>query len=254
MSAKNTVVNLMILATFISFILYRRAGKQLTNGNSRRLKILQVVIVVGVAAIVLYFGVYGYVDIFGLYGPPGSGTPAVARIGFSVYQVAAVLTALFFVTLLDIFLFRRAASFGPISWGSMPNRSQYALVLLAVTFTWLMGLMGYARNAIRQDWHVYGIVRDTSPDAFSPALGYAAIVISACVIIFLCFISFIFWLSDLGERYVKRVVTPVRPAPSAQGVEGVGAVQGGPVVQPAQPAGAQPVLEFQQGPAGRLNE
>lgn len=209
MSAKNTAVNIMILTTFISFLLYRRAGKQAANGSTRVMKILQAIMVVGAAGVVLFYGVYGYVDIFGLFGAPGSGTPAIIRIGFSVYQVAAVLAALFFVTLLDIFLFRRATSLGPMRWGQMPDRSQFALVLLAVTFTWLMGLMGYARNAIRQDWHIFGILRNTSVDAFSPALGFAAIVISVCVILFLSLITFIFWLGELGEKQS----TPIGPAP-----------------------------------------
>jgi cytochrome bd-type quinol oxidase subunit 1 len=129
----------------------------------------------------------------------------------------------------------------------MPNRAQYALVLLAVTFTWLMGLMGYARNAIRQDWHVYGVVRDTSPDAFSPALGYAAIVISVCVIIFLCFIAFIFWLGEVGERYVKRVKSPREPATQA-------AQQAQPQPQFAQPSAAQATLEYQPRPAGGVEK
>ena len=82
----------------------------------------------------------------------------------------------------------------------MPVRSQYVLILLAVAFTWLMGLMGYARNAIRQHWHIYQIVQDTSVDAFSPTLGFAARVISVCVLIFLGLIGFIFWLGNLSEK------------------------------------------------------
>jgi hypothetical protein len=82
----------------------------------------------------------------------------------------------------------------------MPERSQYALFVLAVTFTWLMGLMGFARSGIRQHWHVWEVVRDTSPEAFTPALGYAANMISLCVLIFLSLVAFIFWLGGLAER------------------------------------------------------
>jgi hypothetical protein len=56
----------------------------------------------------------------------------------------------------------------------MPERSQYALFVLVVTFTWLMGLMGFARSGIRQHWHVWEVMRDTSEWAATPALGYAA--------------------------------------------------------------------------------
>jgi len=69
-----------------------------------------------------------------------------------------------------------------------------------VTFTWLMGLMGFARAGIRQYWHVYGVIRDTSPEAGTPALGYAANVISVVTILFFALVMFIFWLGGLGEK------------------------------------------------------
>ena len=79
---------------------------------------------------------------------------------------------------IDIPMFKGARSTGTIRWGTIAPRSQYVLILLAVTFTWLMGLMGFARSGIRQHWHVYGVLRDTSVDAVTPALGYAANVIT----------------------------------------------------------------------------
>jgi len=82
----------------------------------------------------------------------------------------------------------------------MPPRSQYALFILAVTFTWLMGLMGFARSGIRQHWHVWQIMQDTTKYAATPALGYAAIMISTCVLIFLSLVAFIFWLGGLAEK------------------------------------------------------
>jgi hypothetical protein len=157
--------------------------------------------------VVIFFGIYGYyVD-------------AIVRIGFSIYQVLAVLTALISVTAIDIYLFSNAPNVGTIQWGKMPLRSQYILILLAVTFTWLMGLMGYARNAIRQHWHIYQVVQDTSVDAFSPTLGFAARVISVCVLLFLALVSFIFWLGRLSEQKVaggEMAPSPERaPVPSA---------------------------------------
>jgi hypothetical protein len=155
-------------------------------------------LILGSAAfIVIFFGIYGYY------------VEAIIRIGFSVYQVLAVLTALISVTAIDVFLLQGAPDLGTIRWGKMPGRSQYVLILLAVTFTWLMGLMGYARNAIRQHWHVYQVIQDTSPEAYSPTLGYAAQVISICVLLFLGMIGFIFWLGNLSE---KKVVEEVEEA------------------------------------------
>jgi len=117
-----------------------------------------------------------------------------------VYQVEAVLGAIVVVMAIDIPMFRGARSTGAIRWGTIAPRSQYVLILLAVTFTWLMGLMGFARSGIRQHWHVYGVMRDNSVDAVTPALGYAANVITIVTIVFFALVTFIFWLGGLGER------------------------------------------------------
>ncbi|MGH8620823.1 MAG: cytochrome ubiquinol oxidase subunit I [Burkholderiales bacterium] len=188
MSAKNTAVNLMILATFLSFLLYRRANKRLAVPWARGGTIIQGLMFAAAAAVVLFFGIRGYF------------VEAIVRIGYSVYQVAAVLACILFVTVLDVIMARGAQSIGAIRWGQMPARSQYALFILAVTFTWLMGLMGFARSGIRQHWHVWQVMRDTSQYAATPALGYAAIMISVCVLIFLALAGFIFWLGGLAEK------------------------------------------------------
>ncbi len=85
-------------------------------------------------------------------------------------------------------------------WGRIPAISQYVLIFIAVTFTWLMGLMGYVRSGLRQHWHVYGVIRDRSPDAFTPTLGFATQVVSATVLLFFLLIGVVFWLSSLHDR------------------------------------------------------
>jgi cytochrome d ubiquinol oxidase subunit I len=141
------------------------------------------------------------------------------RIGFSVYQVLAVLATMALVLALDIAMMRGAASRGAIRWGRMPARSQYALFILAVTFTWLMGLMGFARSGIRQHWHIFEVMQDTSPWAATPALGYAAKVISACTLLFLGLVGFIFWLGGLVEK--PKVIPVSAKAPEAVPAEDV---------------------------------
>ena len=188
MSAKNTAVNLMILTTFLSFLLYRRANKRTVVPWARTGTMIQTAIFVLAAVIVLFYGVYGYF------------VTAIVRIGFSVYQVLAVLAAIGGVVTLDIMIMRGAESYGAIRWGQMPPRSQYALLILAVTFTWLMGLMGFVRSGIRQHWHIWEVMRDTSEFAATPPLGYAAQVISWCVVIFLGLVGFIFWVGSLAEK------------------------------------------------------
>ena len=188
MSAKNTAVNLMILTTFLSFLLYRRANRRPVVSWTRTGTILQAGLFMIAAAVVLFYGVYGYF------------VSAIVRIGFSVYQVLAVLATIVGVMAIDVAMLRGSESRGAIRWGQMPPRSQYALFVLVVTFTWLMGLMGFARSGIRQHWHVWEVMRDTSEWAATPALGYAAQIISVCVLIFLGLISFIFWLGGLVEK------------------------------------------------------
>src|SRR5262249_32313902 len=140
------------------------------------------------AAVVVFYGVYGYF------------VGSIVRIGFSVYQVLTVLGAIVIVMAIGISLFKGARSPGAIRWGTIAPRSPYVLLLLAVTVPWLMGLMGFARSGIRQHWHVYGVLRDSSIDAATPALGYAANVITIVTIVFFLLVSFIFWLGGLSER------------------------------------------------------
>ncbi len=142
---------------------------------------LQWAILAAAAGIVVYFGIKGYF------------VPADVRIGYSIYQVMAVLFALIVITAIDLFLFFGAQSLGTIAWGKMPRRSQYALVLLATTFTLLIGLMGFVRSAIRESWHVYSVVRDTSLQAHTPTMGYAAWVITAATLSFFALLFVIFW-------------------------------------------------------------
>ena len=125
---------------------------------------------------------------------------ATVRIGLSVPQVGSVLFAMVSITAIDIFLFREAKMTGEVRWGRMPAISQYVLIFIAVTFTWLMGLMGYIRSGLRQHWHVYGVVRDTSVDAFTPTIGFATRVVSVTVLLFFCLVAFVFWITSLHDK------------------------------------------------------
>jgi cytochrome bd-type quinol oxidase subunit 1 len=204
MSAKNTAVNLMILTTFLSYLLYRRANKVSVKPWVGTGMAAQWLILAVAASIVTFYGVYGYF------------VESMVRIGFSVYQVLSVLLAIVLVMAIDIPMFRGAGSTGQIRWGTIAPRSQYVLILLAVTFTWLMGLMGFARSGIRQHWHVYGVVRDTSVEAVTPALGYAANMITIVTAVFFALVLFIFWLGGLGEKNLGEAHAPA-PAPVIAG-------------------------------------
>ncbi len=188
MSAKNTAVNILILTTFMSFLLYRRTGKTPTVPWARKGNIVQLSIFGVAAATVITLGILGYF------------VEAKVRIGLSVPQVSSVLVAMISITAIDVFLYRKASTLGEVRWGRIPAISQYVLIFIAVTFTWLMGLMGYVRSGLRQHWHVYGVVRDTSVDAFTPTLGFATKVVSVTVLLFFALIGFVFWLSSLHDK------------------------------------------------------
>jgi cytochrome bd ubiquinol oxidase subunit I len=188
MSAKNTAVNILILTTFMSFLLYRRTGKIATVAWAKAGHAAQLAIFATAAIIVIALGIYGYF------------VEASVRIGLSVPQVGSVLLAMVSITAIDIFLFRRPRNTGEVRWGKMPAISQYVLIFIAVTFTWLMGLMGYVRSGLRQHWHVYGVIRDNSPDAFTPTLGFATQVVSVTVLLFFLLIGFVFWITSLHDR------------------------------------------------------
>jgi cytochrome bd-type quinol oxidase subunit 1 len=188
MSAKNTAVNILILTTYVSFLLYRRSGRTPTVSWAKLGNVLQATIALLAAGVVIFLGVLGYF------------VEAKVRIGLSVPQVGSVLFAMIAVTVIDVLMYRNARSLGEPRWGHIHPASQYVLIFLAVTFTWLMGLMGYVRSGLRQHWHVYGVVRDTSPDAFTPTLGFATRVVSVTVLAFFLLIGFVFWLASLSDK------------------------------------------------------
>jgi cytochrome bd-type quinol oxidase subunit 1 len=251
MSAKNTVANIMILTTLYSFLLYRRGNKStpLPFGSQPTgakvgliiamlaafglmyylhtpplLAGIEVVCIVGAVAltfgnravwgenllfamsagIVIFYGFYGYV------------VEAIVRIGFSIFMVGSVFLVLIMATTIDIVAHRGAPEVGPIQWGKIPDRAQYVLFVLATSFTWLMGLMGYARSGLRTHWHIFNVVRDYSSDAFTPTLGFACWVVSIIVLIFLLLVSFIFWLAHLGSQGHAEEEALLHGAPIAE--------------------------------------
>jgi cytochrome bd-type quinol oxidase subunit 1 len=182
MSAKNTAVNLVILATFVSLILYRRANKEATVPWARQGKKVQGGLIFLAGGLVLVIGMYGYI------------IPAASRVMFwSPIQVATVFSTILLVTAIDLKLFKGAKDIGTFRWGDMPPRSQYTLFTMAAMAALLMGLMGYLRSAGRQDWHVYGVLRDTSPDFWTPTLGSMGVTVSIIVFAFYLLVALVFW-------------------------------------------------------------
>lgn len=184
MPAKNTAVNLMLLATFLSFQLFRRASRTTTVSWARAGNAMIGALYLAGALNIVGAGLYGYI------------TPTVYKVGASVPQVATTLSVIVFCTIIDAMMGRGAVR-NTVHWGRMPTRSQYALFVLPVAFTWLMGLMGYIRSSVRTNWHIYTIMKDVSPESFIPTIGYAGNVITMVTVAFMAVIVFVFWLTRL---------------------------------------------------------
>jgi cytochrome d ubiquinol oxidase subunit I len=192
MSAKNTAVNLMILTTFLSFILYRRGNLEATVPWAKTGKMIQAALFGIGAGIVIFIGVGGYI--------PELWLESTKRVAMSPYQVLTVLVVMVLVMTIDVKLFKGAKEVGRIRWGEVSRRSQYTLIFLAVSFTWLMALMGFVRSSLRQHWHVYEVLEDTSLTAYTPAIGYATIVVSVCVLLFFALVGMVVWIAELGNH------------------------------------------------------
>ncbi len=189
MPAKNTAVNIMILFTSLSFLYYRRANKIPTVTWAQTGNAIQIALFTAGILNILFLGIYhGYF------------TNTVYKVAASIPQVLTTLIIIVASSVLDAMIYKNSKQVAPLNWGRVPDRSQYALFLLAVSFTWLMGLMGYIRSGIRQHWHVTNVFRDNSVDAFTPTLGYAANIVSIGVIIFMMLVIFVFWLSAVSTR------------------------------------------------------
>jgi hypothetical protein len=184
----------------------------------------------GVAGQLVYLGVTVLSSVF-ILGPYGfvvmtQANPFLRNV--AVAQWLITMSSLVLVTVIDIVLLRGAEEIGAIRWGQMTERSQFALILLVVGVVMLMSLMGYIRSGLREDWHVFGALRDTSMSAFTPSMAYMARVIAGIVAAFMALVAFVFWLAGLGETGEVEAGTmapveivaipgalPAQPAPEA---------------------------------------
>ena len=205
MSAKNTAVNLMITTTVLCFLLYQRANKKITVPWATVGNCWIAAIFVGAAANIIFLGVYGYA------------LPANQRVGLSVPQVTTTLTTLFAGPAINISLFKNSESYGDIQWGTQSKVGTYAIFLLAISFTWLMGLMGYIRSAVRLFWHVTEVVRDNSVDAYTLTIGEAGKMLTFNTLFVWTQFVVVFWVGSLtGKSPAKAAAPGAVPVPAQQ--------------------------------------
>lgn len=187
MAPKIAAVNIAILGVILTFLLNRRAGRIIPEGRRGYVYIQWVVVllIVAVNIVVLY---YSYL------------VPSAMRIKLSIYTFLFMVPAIGFIYLLDGMLLKGAARMGEIRWGNMSPRSQYALIAVAVSNVWAMALLGYGRAAARLNWHIYGVLEDTSKHAGLPAMGNATLVISGITLLFLALIGIVFRVTGEGVK------------------------------------------------------
>ena len=196
MSAKNGAINVMICLTALSYILYRRANRMVTvpwekTGNLA----IGILFTAGIAHII-------WLAIYGFYLPAG------VRVGLSSPQALTTLTVLVGGLLINRAMLRGAKVRGPIVWGKISVRGMLALFVLAASFTWVMGLMGYIRSSGRLSWHVSEIMPDLSPWAYTPSLGFAAKMVTFNMVVFWLTVLMLFWISSRDEQRVPADGVP----------------------------------------------
>ncbi len=272
MPAKNAVINLMILSTLFSFLLYRRGNVSYVRPFAAQGKAAAAVIVVvsaAVSAYLLYYAgwlltvppaaleldaskapffqppayallgqvavivaavvltlrnrgllgqgvLFGYTAVntalvLGIYGFVVMVEASPLLRNLAVAQWIALLSCIVVGAVIDVVVFRGARKLGEIRWGRMPALSQYVLIGLTVLTVLTMGIMGFIRAGLREQWHVYGVVEDTSPWAYTPSNAEAAEVTAVCALIFLVLVFIAFSLSELGEKR-GGAGTQARPA------------------------------------------
>jgi len=195
MSAKNGAINLMIVLSGITYVLYKRANKILTARWLRLGNLVIGTVFVGAILNIIGLAVYGFY------------LPANIRVGLSIPQFLSTVTALVVALTVNHALVKTARPIGPLQWGRVTVRGQVTLFLLGMAFTWVMGLMGFIRSSGRLGWHVHEIMRDTSGWSFTPGFGMAAAMVTLNMALFwICLIG-VFWLS---RRTLEEAQSPER--------------------------------------------
>ncbi len=281
MPAKNAVVNLIIISTFMSFILYRRSNMGETVPISKQGK-APIIFISGAGVLALYivgqyavylfnldpsaldlpadrtqyfkttsyllfttcimivvttvlalrdkgiiaqyiylawiiFSVTGFLGVYG-FVVMEKASPFLRNIAVS--QFIQLISTIILVTAIDIFLFAKAKSLGPMRWGHVSIRSQYALLLLCILIVFNMGLMGFIRSGLRTNWHIYGVLKDTSEWAFTLTNFDLTVVVSLATFVFMLGIAFMFWLSAIAESaHRKKGEAPASEPAGAAGME-----------------------------------
>ncbi len=184
-SAKQFAINLMLAAMIWSLLAWWRSKYR--EPDSRLPTMLTTLFIVG-ALNMLGLSVTGYF------------VPANVRVGNQIPFVMTTFSLLVIGSGLTYALTKHSTPVSSSAWGKLSIRGYGALFFIGVTVTWVMGLNGYRRSALRLFWHAMEVVRDNSPWAFTHAIGFAGNVIT--------FNTLLFWLGMLGLVWLAKEKSP----------------------------------------------
>lgn len=122
-----------------------------------------------------------------------------AFLGLMMAKALAV-TAIIIFTFLTYMVYRRAIAHGTMRWGDIAPQAQYALVFIPAVAVYTMALMGAIRELARQDWHVYTVLRDTTPYWYTTTLAHTSTMAGIATLTFFGLMTLIFWIGfKLGK-------------------------------------------------------
>jgi len=201
--------SLIFLAALIVLppILSRLPGLRFTVSCFTMIKVGFLMIVVANA---IWMTPHGFVATQGLATEELELPSWASELALMPAKNAAAFT-LVFLTVVNYILYNRAIRSGTIIWGKIDFTSQFVLIFLAFSAIWTMGLMGTVRSLTRKYFHVYNLVPDFTPEAFTPTLAYSAWWITGVTLVFYLVVSFaiIVTLRTTGQKTGAPQGTPV---------------------------------------------
>lgn len=190
---------LLVSLTFLGANYYMWQSIQRIEGGPRFLPVMRTSFAVMIVATAIWITPQNFLP--DLTSPPPLGVSLgqvaiperAAFVGLMMAKALAVTATILF-TFLTYMLYRRALGTGRVVWGGISTRAQYALVFVPAVAVYTMALMGAIRELARQDWHVYRVVRDTTPYWYTPSLGYTTAMTGVVTLLFFLLMAFIFWI------------------------------------------------------------
>lgn len=201
--------SLIFLALLIGLppILSRLPGLRFTVSCFTMIKVGFLMIVVANA---IWMTPHGFVATQGLATEELELPSWASELALMPAKNAAAFT-LVFLTVVNYILYNRAIRSGTIIWGKIDFTSQFVLIFLAFSAIWTMGLMGTVRSLTRKYFHVYNLVPDFTPEAFTPTLAYSAWWITGVTLVFYLVVSFaiVVTLRNTGQKAEAPQGAPV---------------------------------------------